>query len=309
MNADRCFRWLRLISFAAVLVTAAALIFTSIGSAKDSLAPSTAGDRWLPCERWVMYHWNPLDMPKFYASTGIKQTELYRWLRDDDHHDFASVLESQGLKPEKVITDSLAVTARTTPRMRATLKARAERLLTQGHLAQHVFFHWFHNPAIRQHSRAIYGMAPWDYANARRKGFTPAQIGSKHNGFTRKQTADRIVKSMMGDELRGVRAGETTATQAAHYRERIIKLADTWLDQRYRKPKQSGALPRPLVHHDGHLSSVTCRDFVGAGQPRDRYTKLSELHAQKAHESSASYFMGFCPLAVGVKAERSAGSR
>lgn len=305
----RSTRVLTTLCFVVVAVSSMFSVFAAEAQSKDSLAPKTAGDRWLPCEPWVMYHWNPLDMPKFYERTGIRQTELYRWMRDDDHHTFAGVLESQGLDPEKVIADSLATTVATTPRMRATLKARAERLLTQGHLAQHVFFHWFHNPSIRQHSRAIYSMAPWDYARARRMGFTPAQIGSIHNGFSRKETANRIVEAMMRDEQRGVRAHQTTASQAAHYRERIVKLADTWLDQRYRKPKQSGPLPHPLNHHDSHLSSVTCRDFVGAGQPRDRYTKISDLHAQQIHASKANFFIGFCPLAIGLKKARSAGSR
>ncbi|MFT4050173.1 MAG: hypothetical protein QM648_10115 [Solirubrobacterales bacterium] len=278
------------------LICASSVVFAAHATAKDSLAPKSAGDRWLPCERWVMYHWNPVDMPSFYEQTGIRQTELFDWLQDDDHHTLGGLLRHKGLDPKQTLADSLAVKPATTASTRKVLLERTGRLLTQGHLAQHVFFHWFHNPSIRQNAREIFGMNPWDYARARNMGFSPADVGRLSRGYTRKQTAARIVKVMMRYEQRGVKWGATNQTEADHYRVRITKLADVWLDQRYHKKRPKGGLPGPTkaVGKD-NAKRYMCRDFVGASQRRDGTTAGAA--------STRSLHGIFCPLGAATRRE------
>lgn len=188
----RIVRTIATLVLAASFALSALAVFAAHAPAKDSLAPKSAGDRWLPCERWVMHHWNPVDMPAFYARTGIRQTELFDWLADDDHHTLAGILKKKGFDPKETLAASLAVKERSSAKTRAILTERTNRLLTQGHLAQHVFFRWFHNPPVRQKSREIFGMNPWDHAKARNMGFSPADVGRMKRGYSREETAARI---------------------------------------------------------------------------------------------------------------------
>jgi hypothetical protein len=279
-------------------------VFAAHAPAKDSLAPKSAGDRWLPCERWVLYHWNPIDSTKFYELTGSTQRELYVWTRDDDSHDLADFIKTKKLDPKKIVRESLAIDDSTSPRVKTILNKRANRLLTQGHLAQHVFFHWFHNPAIRQNAKEIFGMNPWDYARARRLGYSPADIGKLKRGYTREQTADRIIKVLTRYEMRGEKGGATSKTQADRYVRDIKRLADHWIDQRYHKRRPKGGLP-PATHRSRKNGSTsTCRDFVGAGQARDGFT-----HASSATTGGSDVDMVLdCPLDVAPQAS-AAGDR
>lgn len=281
----------------ALMTVAGLAVFTGQAPAKDSLAPKSAGDRWLPCERWVMYHWNPIDMPAFYAKTGIRQSELFDWLRDDDHHDLAGILRHKGFEPKETVESVLAAKPAATKRTRKILAERAGRLLTQGHLAQHVFFHWFHNPSIRQNAREIFGMNSWDYARARRMGFSPADVGRLKRGYTREQTAERVVRVMKRYEQLGVKWGATTQAQADHYAERITKLADVWLDQRYHKKKPRGGLPAPTrASGKDATKRYICRDFVGASQKRDGFDSSAGASAAGVHPA-------FCPLELATRRE------
>jgi hypothetical protein len=290
----RSYRVLTTLSLVVLVSASICFVFAAQAPARDSLAPKSAGDRWLPCERWVMYHWNPVDMPSFYERTGIRQTELFDWLEDDDHHTLGGLLKHRGLDPKATLEASLALKGHSSKRTERILSERAGRLLTQGHLAQHVFFHWFHNPSIRQSSREIFGMNPWDYAKAREMGFSPADVGRLKRGYTRAQTAHRIVKAMMRYESRGVSWGATNQAQADHYRERIEKLADVWLDQRYHKKRPKGGLPRSTAPTTKDKAKrYMCRDFVGVSQTRDGFSK--------GKASSASAHELFCPLEAATR--------
>lgn len=304
MNADRCRRWLRLISFAAVLVTSSALIFTSVSSSKDSLAPATAGDRWLPCERWVLYHWNPVDMQRLFARTGIKESELFDWLRDDDNHDLAGLIKKHGDDPVKAVEASLAVERGASSAERAILSERAGRLLTQGHLAQHVFFHVFHSSAIRQNAREIFGMNPWDYSRARRLGFSATDIGRLKRGYSRRQTANRILKVIVRYEQRGVARRETSRAQAADYLDQIRTFIDPWMDMRYLKKRPKSGLPKPTRASGKDARGYTCNDFFGPGHALDGFSELKEAAPAAVHGR-----LGYCKLAADVTEARSAGSR
>ena len=55
------------------------------------------------------------------------------------------------------------------------LKRRADATMTQGHLAQHVFFHYFHNPTLAFNARKIFNVAPGDYHRARLAGLDAAR--------------------------------------------------------------------------------------------------------------------------------------
>lgn len=309
----RSSRSLTLLLLALAFAAGGLLSVSAYAPAKDSLAPKSAGDRWLPCERWVMYHWNPIDMQKLMDNTGITERKFFLWIQDDDNRDLAGIIKSRKLDPKTVVGNSLAVEPGSSKRIRSVLRARAERLLTQGHLAQHVFFHWFHSPAIRENAREIFGMQPWDYFRARRAGFSPADVGRLKRGYTRKQTAARVVKVLERYVRRGMKGGATSEAQADYYVAGIKRLADVWLDQRYNKKRPKGGLPAPLGYAPKGPRTGSCRNFVGASQAQDAFG--SGKAKAGAHASAQ---LGFCPLAAATlrattgripKAARSADSR
>src|SRR3954454_21957771 len=107
-----------------VALVCCGLVASAQSGAKDSLAPKSAGDRWLPCERWVMYHWNPIEMPRLFEQSGISEQELFDWLRDDDGHSFGGLLKQHGLDPQTTVLNALATTADTSPAAKKVLIKR-----------------------------------------------------------------------------------------------------------------------------------------------------------------------------------------
>lgn len=287
----RSSRSLTLLLLIVAIAAGGLLSVAAYAPAKDSLAPPDAGDRWLPCESWVMYHWNPIDMQKLFRRTGIKEPELFDWLRDDDNHDLAGLIVKHGDNPTEAVRASLAIERGASSRTRAILAERADRLLTQGHLAQHVFFHVFHSSAIRQNAREIFGMTPWDYSKARRLGFSAADIGRLKRGYSRRQTAKRVLRVIERYEWRGVARGETSRAQAADFLDQTDTLIDSWIDLRYLKKRPQGGLPRPTRAAGRDKKGYTCKDFFGPGQAIDGFSEIKGL-AASAHGQP-----GFCPLA------------
>lgn len=283
-------RSLTLILIALAIASGGLLSVAAYAPAKDSLAPPSAGDRWLPCESWVMYHWNPIDMQKLFRRTGIKEAELFDWLRDDDNHDLAGLIEKHGDDPTEAVRASLALERGASQRKRAVLEERAGRLLTQGHLAQHVFFHVFHTSAIRQNAREIFGMNPWDYSKARLQGFSAADIGRLKRGYSRKQTARRILRVVERYERRGVARGETSRAQVKDFLDQIDILIDSWIDLRYLKKRPKSGLSRPTRARGKDARGYTCKDFFGPGQAIDGFSERKEV-AAASHGR-----LGFCPL-------------
>lgn len=235
-------RTLFALTFFALALTAPLMAADESTNAKDSLAPKHAGSRWLPCEKWVMYHWNPIDVPKLLRTTGLREGEIHHWLRYEqrDHHTLAGLLSRRGFDPEQVVFDSLALGPGADGGTRRILRERARRVLTQGHLAQHIFFHRFHHAALRESSWEIFRMSQRDYIRARQIGFTPTELGRLKLGLTRDQTGRRIMRVIRRYELRGVAHGATNREQADFYLKRDNELLNIWMQQRYSRGRPSG---------------------------------------------------------------------
>lgn len=134
-------------TLAALLALAA--IVAAGADARDSEAPPGKGHNWLPCDDWVMLHWVPFDEPDLYRVLGIGRFAVLRWLRDDNHHTLAQLVRRRGMDP-RALAARLVEGRGPQPGQVSVreLRDRVERTLTQGHLAQHLLFHRFHQPAI-----------------------------------------------------------------------------------------------------------------------------------------------------------------
>ena len=115
------------------------------------------------------------------------------------------------------------------PRTRlAHLRWRAERMLTQGHLAQHVLFHAFHGPAVPAHAMELFGLTRDGFIAARQAGATPTGIARARRRDPASVRAG--VLALLEDEAaQGVRTRSQTRAQARRMLARQRAALDCWM--------------------------------------------------------------------------------
>jgi hypothetical protein len=242
-----------------------------VAHARDTDAPAKAGDRWLPCEPWVMYHWLPFDSSALYAETGISRKQWHDYIApDDDTHTLAKLIERRGEHPDKVVAKLMKRwEGRVSAARLAELTRRANALMTQGHLAQHVFFHYFHHPMLGIRARWIFNVSPGEYHQARMLGFTPREI-AKHGGVPVARAVRRALVALREIQDEAVASGQTTRAQERSFLAEQRRWVPRWLNQSVRprgKPFPVGS-PSP----GGTRDVQACQHMVGAHHvsgPRD----------------------------------------
>ncbi len=182
-------------------------------------------------EPWVVNHWLPFDEQRLYTLLRSRRAEVWRWLRDD-HRTLERFALDRGWRAPAL---ARALVAPRRPEVSAArlavLRARALRVLTQGHLAQHLMFHSLHQTAIQNASPTIFGVrtkAVWD--GLRLDEMSPIRIGRLH-GRTRVQVqwaSDALLRSLARI---GVRRRETSRSQAALLLARQLRQLPRWLQQ------------------------------------------------------------------------------
>jgi len=204
----------------------------------DSEAPPGAPPHWLPNEDWVMQHWLPYDETRLYELLGITRGDLWRLLRDDTRS-LADVAVAKGLEPQEVARELVRPWAGKLrdPRRLALLERRALRTLTQGHLAQHIFFHSLHQNAIPDNAPAIFGVASREqFQELRRSELSPVQI-CRLNGLPRHHAQTEAKATLRRTIERGVNGQAIPRTQAERLLARQLRQVPRWLQQtRYNGP-------------------------------------------------------------------------
>jgi Tol biopolymer transport system component len=204
----------------------------------DSEAPPGAPPHWLPNEAWVMQHWLPFDEARLYALLGSSRGEVWAWLRDDTRN-LAALARQRGRQPEALARELVAPWRGklADPSRLALLQSRALRVLTQGHLSQHILFHSLHQNAIPDNAPAIFGVTSREeFQTLRRSELSPVQI-CRLNGLSRAHaaaTAEQTLRSMIE---RGVRGQAIPQSQADRLIARQLRQLPRWLQQtRYNGP-------------------------------------------------------------------------
>lgn len=224
-------------------VVAALFLLATAGDApaRDSHAPSGASDNWLPCDAWVMFHWAPFDEATLYDLLDMSPDDVRAWLRDDDHHTLGQLFATRGLS----VREAAAALAPKGVRRNHTVDA-----VTQGHLAQHLLFHYFHQPLIASRAAGIVGVSPVHFRRTRLRGASPAEIGGAH-GRTRGQISYRAYRVLAEAAHAGVRAGETSRRQARAFLRIQRHGLHHWLDSHIRKPGAGRAwFPKRVSHEE-----------------------------------------------------------
>ena len=215
----------------------------------DSNAPANAPAHWIPMgEPWVVNHWLPFDEERLFRLLRAPRAEIWRWLRDD-HRSIDAFARRRG-HSVVALTDALVAPRRSSvsPGQLAVLRARTLRVLTQGHLAQHIIFHSLHQTAIPNASPQLFGVrakAAWD--RLRIEEMSPVRIARLH-GRTRAQVQSDCVALLRGLASAGVRRRETSQRQADLLLARQLRQLPRWLQQdRNNGPPLTGADGKPVA--------------------------------------------------------------
>jgi Tol biopolymer transport system component/plastocyanin len=229
----------------------------------DSLAPPDAPPHWLPPEPWVYNHWIPYDEGRLYALLHITREQLWQQLRDD-HRNIAQLAARHGWPDPPQLADALVAPwrGRVSPARVAILRGRAVRTITQGHLAQHLFFHSLHQFAIPSRAPQIFGMSDQAFRDVRRTlELSPLTIARLH-GRSPARVEALSVAALRERARAGVDGHAFTARQARILLRRQVTQLPRWLGQaRYNGPPKTHrgllvALPHdyatnPTVSADG----------------------------------------------------------
>ena len=204
----------------------------------DSEAPRGAPPHWLPNEPWVMQHWLPYDEERLYRLLRADRGTVWRWLRDDTRA-LADLAIERGWDPAELARELVAPWRGklADPSRLALLERRALRTLTQGHLAQHVFFHSLHQNAVPDNARAIFGTASREHFQLlRRSELSPLQI-CRLNGLSADHARREAERTLRRYVQRAVDGQAMPAAQGRRLLARQLRQLPRWLNQtRYNGP-------------------------------------------------------------------------
>lgn len=232
----------------------ALLVLGALGAAPaqahDSEAPPGAPHTWLPKEDWVRYRWLPFDERRLQRLLAVEGRRVRVWLAND-HRTLGGLARRRGEPSLQRLASRLVAPwrGRVTPARYSLLRSRSLRVLTQGHLAQHMLFHLFHHQSIRRAAPAIFGAPPGDYRRLRYKGLTPYQIGARY-GRTRRQVFTAALRRFAADARRAIRGRESPRDQARRMLVRQRERLAWWLDRglpKLGKPDPDGPNSEPAA--------------------------------------------------------------
>ena len=203
----------------------------------DSEAPVTAPAHWLPPEDWVYNHWLPYDEGRLYELLGVTRGAIWRQLRDD-RHNLAQLAARHGWPDPAKLADALVAPRKgeVPAATYATLRSRAQRTITQGHLSQHLLFHSLHQFSIPSEAPAIFGVTDAEFRALRRGEQSPLEIGRLHGRSPSR--IQELAAAVLRERVDfGVRTGVMSARQGRLLLRRQISQLPRWLAQvRYNGP-------------------------------------------------------------------------
>jgi hypothetical protein len=209
----------------AICLLAACLTPASAG-AHDSLAPLGASHNWLPEEEWVGRHWIPFDEQALKAELGLKRRDLHAYLYND-HRTLAALSDDPQALADRLVAPWQGIT----DAHRTVLRERTLRILTQGHLAQHMFFHVFHGAALHTASNELLGMDAASYRHHREEQLSYVEI-ARRGGVPAERLKTGLQTLFEVDRRDGIERLEAWPSEA----ERILVRRGAWLDCWIRRP-------------------------------------------------------------------------
>src|SRR4051794_38746275 len=217
----------------------------------DSDAPTSAPAHWLPPEAWVYNHWLPYDETRLYGLLGITRVGLWEQLRDDKRT-LAELAARHGWRDPRRLAAALVApeAARVGPARAKVLRERALRTITQGHLAQHLFFHSLHQFGIASEAPEIFGVTDLAFRGLRRAELSPLAVARLH-GRSPGEVEGLAIAVLRERARPGVRGHAIPPQQADRLLRRQLSQLPRWLDQaRYNGPPTTYRGALEAVPHD-----------------------------------------------------------
>jgi hypothetical protein len=222
-----------------MLVIVLALGAASPATAQDSMAPAGASPHYLPKADWVYRHWSPVDEGELAQALQLGDGELEAYLFDD-HRSLDTLAAARGIALTDLLDRLTAWTQPLSPDRAAVVRERAEDVLTQPHLAQHLFFHVYHGVDARGMAPQLSGMTPKRYWHLRLHGRTPRQTA--HAGHVAPADAEAgLVASFAADRDEGIRLQVTPPSEARTLYDRRVAQLPCWMTRPL--PSQDPASP------------------------------------------------------------------
>lgn len=249
----------------------------------DSDAPATAPAHWLPPAAWVYNHWLPYDEARLYGLLKITRQQLWAQLRDD-HRTLAQLAARHGYPDPRVLARDLVAprAAAVGPQRAGELRHRALQTITQGHLAQHVFFHSLHQFAVPSAAPDIFGVTDARFRALRRQELSPLSIGRLHGRSPGAVEGASI--AVLRERVRtGVRGGAMSRAQGDLLLRRQLTQLPRWLDQaRYNGPPPTHAgnlvdLPKDYASNPAIAASGRFVAYEAYRQKLPLAVKLGEI--------------------------------
>jgi hypothetical protein len=210
-----------------------ACAFAGPAAAHDSDAPRDADHRWLPAERWVQKHWLPFDESELYAVLGVDTRGVFQWLADD-HRTLMQLARQRGVSRRTLAKRLLAPRrAGLSARSYSVLRSRTQRVLTQGHLAQHMFFHVFHGSHLTGHEdghiRHLFGVDRHEFRRLRQRSRMSPYAIARRGGKSTAALKEHVVEALDAEAREGLRAEALSEGQAERLLARQMRVVDCWL--------------------------------------------------------------------------------
>jgi hypothetical protein len=210
------------------VAVAAALFGPARAHGHDSMAPRGAPHQWLPGDRWLQEHWIPFDQRRLERALGLRGRGLESYLVND-HHTLAELARRRGVDVDR-LADHLVAPWR--PLVSAShvamLRGRTMQILTQGHLAQHVFFHVYHSLGSSYVANALFGISSLELDALRKLRQTPLEVATAH-GKTEPALTAGLIDLLRSHRDEGVRLQEAWPAQADRLLARQIRTLPCWL--------------------------------------------------------------------------------
>ena len=238
---------------AALLAAACAMLAADLASAHDSLAPPGSIHNWLPDEMWVHHHWVPFDEAQLKLELGLRGRDLHAYLYDD-HRTLAALARARGVDVDELATRLVAPWGDVDPAQLARLRERTYLVLTQGHLAQHMFFHVFHGLHLDRFAPGMFGMPAAHAARLRGQGRSWIEILER--GAVPAQTFRAAFRGVLEADARsGVALREASPAQADRIVARTLAWTPCWMTRP--APRLDHANPYGKNHllHGAHSAS------------------------------------------------------
>lgn len=248
----------------ALILAALALALVAAAPASAERRPLDAPAHWLPNEEWSNLLWLPFEEERLYRLLGKDRGDIFRWIRNDADHTLAQLGERRGYGADELASALVAPRRdEVSPENYRLLVSRARRVLTYGHLAQHLLFHSLHQRAVPRDAREIFGVRrELDFLHLRRAELSPVRIGDLH-GRTRAEVYRAAERTLRAAASLGVRRGFHTDRQRDLLLDRQLRQLPRWLDQsRYNGPSGGVNAPdlppgdvakHPTISADGSL--------------------------------------------------------